>query len=289
MVRSLSLLLICMWLYLPIFANETKKVNASYTYYAPESMSIEDAKRVALDRAKTDAIEKTYGSHVSQLNITSIENSNGNTNTSFSSYGGSEIRGEWIETITEPTYDIKYIDNILVVSVSVRGIIREIKRQQLNLDAHLLKNGTELQNESYEYFSGDEMYLLLNASSSGFLIAYLLDDQSAYRLLPYRKQKESCVKIDTQDPILFFHKQSVEPSQRRLVDEYILTSSKRQEINYIYLIFSTNDIYKAIDYQLDSNLPRELSCSDFHRWLGNARRQDEKIIVKELPITIRQK
>lgn len=288
MIRLIPIL-VCLCFSLTILAKDTKTVNASYTYYAPESMSIEDAKRVALDRAKTDAIESTYGSHVSQVNITSIENSNGNTNTTFSSYGGSGIRGEWMETLSEPKYDIKYLDNTLVVSVSVSGIVREIKNHQLDLDAHLLKNGTELQYESYEYYSGDEMYLLLSASTPGYLIAYLLDGQSAYRLLPYRKQNEASVKINTQDPILFFHKPSVEPSARRMVDEYILTASKPQEINTIFLIFSPNDIYKAIDFQIDKNLPRELSCPEFHRWLGNARRQDEKIIVKELPITIQQR
>lgn len=282
-------ILICLFLSLTAFAKDSKKVNASYTYYAPESMSIEDAKRVALYRAKTDAIEQAYGSHVSQVNITSIENSNGNTNNSFSSYGGSEIRGEWMETLSEPKYEIKYLDNMIIVSVSVSGIIREINNHQLDLEVHLLKNGIELQNESYEYYSGDEMYLLLSAPTPGYLIAYLLDGQSAYRLLPYKKQNESSVKINTQDPILFFHKPSVEASSRRMVDEYILTASKPQEINTIFLIFSPNDIYKAIDFQIDKNLPRELSTPEFHRWLGNARRQDEKIIVKELPITIQQR
>ena len=97
------------------------------------------------------------------------------------------------------------------------------------------------------------------------------------------------MKIESQDPILFFHKPSVESSSRRMVDEYILTASKPQEINTIFLIFSPNNIYKANDFQIDTNLPRELSTPEFHRWLGNARCQDEKIIVKELPITIQQR
>ena len=220
------------------YSQRTTKVSAAYTYYAPETMSIEEAKRVALYRAKTDAIERAYGSHVSQVNITSMENSNGNTNNSFSSYGGSEIRGEWMEMLSEPKYEIKYLDNMLIVSVIVSGVIREINNHQLDIDIHLLRNGIELQNESYEYYSGDEMYLLLSAPTPGYLIAYLLDGQRAYRLLPYKKQNESSVKINTQDPILFFHKPSVEASSRRMVDEYILTASKPQEINTLFLIFS---------------------------------------------------
>lgn len=275
---------------LNIYAQRTKKITASYTLYASEDMSIESAKLKALERAKIDAIEQAFGSHVSQMNATSIDKQNDNSEVSFSSYGGSEIRGEWIETTSEPSYDISYSDNILVVKVLVKGIIREIANSLNDVEIKILKNGIEPQFESTDFYDGDEMYMSLMSSSTGNLVVYLLDTKNnAYRLLPYRKQTEPSTKITDNNLKIFFNKKAVDAKLRRSVDEYVLTTNQLIELNTIFVVFTPNDLFKALDYQIDKGLPRELSSSDFHKWLATARRQDNQLIVKEIPITIRKR
>lgn len=273
---------------LTTYARNTRTVSATYTLYASEDMSIETAKLKALERAKLQAIEEAFGTHVSQVNATSIENHNGNSKSTFISYGGSEIQGEWIETTSEPQYNIYNKDDMLVVSVSLQGIIRQISNTRDNINARILRNGTDDKYESGEFFDGDEMYFSFSSSSKGHLIVYMLDNKSnAYRLLPYRKQQVSSVEIPNCDRHVFFDKKSAASEERRIVDEYILTVSQPVEINTVYVIFSPNEIHKAVDYQLEKELPRELSGSEFHRWLGNSRRIDDKLVVKEIPITIK--
>lgn len=272
-----------------VFAQKTKKVSAEYTLIAPETTSIEKAKHIAVEKAKVDAIEKAFGSHVSQINVTKIENLNGKSTINFSSSGGSEVKGEWIEFLTEPHYDITYADNMLNVSVSFKGMVREITTQRTAIDATIMRNGVGKQFEDNDFYSGDEMYLSFTSPVQGYLLAYLVDGDNAYRLLPYRREKTPHVKIETTDPILFFDKKSVAPSKRKLTDEYVLTASQPLEINTIYIIFSPNYISKAIDTVDGKGTPHSLGASEFHKWLSSARRQDYNLVVKEIPITIQQK
>lgn len=253
-------------------------------------MSIESAKLKALERAKIDAIEDAFGSHISQVNATAIDTNNDSSEVTFSSYGGSDIRGEWIETTSEPKYDISFTDNIMVVKVSLKGIIREIVRSHNDVEVKILKNGIEPQFESTDFYDGDEMYMLFTSSTVGNLVVYLLDTKNnAYRLLPYRNQLEPSTKITDNEPRIFFNKKAVDVTLRRAVDEYELTATQPVELNTIFVIFTPNDLFKAIDYQVDKGLPRELGSSDFHKWLASARRQDSQLIVKEIPITIRKR
>lgn len=47
-----------------IFAQRVQKVTGNYTYYAPENVTVEEAKRTALDRAKQSAIADAFGTLV---------------------------------------------------------------------------------------------------------------------------------------------------------------------------------------------------------------------------------
>lgn len=50
------------------YAQKMQKVTATYTYYAPENVTLEEAKHTALDRAKLSAIADAYGTLVTQSN-----------------------------------------------------------------------------------------------------------------------------------------------------------------------------------------------------------------------------
>ena len=89
-----------------VFAQKMKTVEGEYTYHAPENVTVEQARRTALDRAMIQALADEFGTIVSQSNATRVENRNGHSDIDFLSIGGSEVKGEWIETIGEPIYNI---------------------------------------------------------------------------------------------------------------------------------------------------------------------------------------
>lgn len=272
---------------LPVFSQKMKTVEAEYIYHAPENVTLEEARRTALDRAKIQALADAFGTIVSQTNATHVQNRNGSSDVDFLSVGGSEVKGEWIETIGEPVYDISYEQNMLIVKVSVKGKAREIVSAQIDIKAKVLRNGTEDKFESGEFRDGDDLYLSFVSPVSGYLAVYLVDaEQKAYCLLPYRNQTDGIYKVKANRRYLFFNIKEALQQERPYVDEYVMTCSRSSEQNLIYVIFSPNSFTKTIDLNADETLPAELEYDAFQTWLTKHRKHDEKMRTIVLPITI---
>lgn len=101
-------LIILLALPLAFYAQKARKVCGEYIYYVPTNQSLEQAKNIALDRAKIKALADEFGTIVSQTNSTVLTNENGKTDNRFSSLSGSEVKGEWLENDGEPQYEILY-------------------------------------------------------------------------------------------------------------------------------------------------------------------------------------
>lgn len=284
------LLLLSVLFTLPIFPQKMKTVEGEYTYHAPENVTLEEAKRIALDRAKIQAIADAFGTIVSQTNATHVQNRNGSSDIDFLSIGGSEVKGEWIETVGEPQYNISYEQGMLVVKVSVKGKAREIVSAQIDIKAKVLRNGTEDKFESDEFRDGDDLYLSFVSPVSGYLAVYLVDaEQKAYCLLPYRSQTDGIYKVEANRRYVFFNIKEAPPQERQFVDEYVMTCSRSSEYNQIYVIFSPQPFAKAADNASEETLPRELGLEDFQKWLVNIRRKDYRTILINKQIIINMK
>lgn len=249
---------------LNVFSQSVKKVETSYIYRATESVSIEQAKRIALERAQLEVIANTFGTKISQYNSTRVFNRNGESNVDFFNVSSSDIQGEWIETIGVPQFDISYEQGMLIVKCSVRGVIREITTNVVDISAKILRNGQERRFESAEFKSGDDMFLLFSSPIDGYLAVYLIDDEnSAFCLLPYRNQTEGIYKVRANKEYLFFSESVVPIDERSVVDEYVMTCERSYETNQIYVIFSPNPFVKANDKDNGNALPRKLDVKSF--------------------------
>ena len=271
------------------FSQKTQKVTASYTYYAPENVTLEEAKRTALDRAKTSAIADAFGTLVTQSNSTIMTNQNGQTDSRFLSLGGSEVKGEWIETTKEPEYNIRYEGDMLIVSVTVSGRIREITSAGIDIIAKLLRNGTEEKFESNEFKNGDDMYLYFKSPVDGYLVVYLLDEttQEVYCLLPYKASGEGAYRIEHDKPYVLFSAKH-EQTNPNIVDEYTLTCSRDVEYNDLYVIFSPDVFVKANSSDSEELLPKQLPNEAFQKWLIKHRKKDEQISILNKQVKILQ-
>ena len=272
------------------YTQKVQKVTATYTYHAPENVTLEDAKRTALDRAKIQAIADEFGTIVSQSNSTVISNQNGSSDSRFFSLGGSEVKGEWIETIKKPVYNIKYEGDMLIVSVEVSGRIREIVSAGIDFTAKILRNGTEEKFESSEFRNGDDMYLYFKSPVDGYLTVYLLDEttQEVYCLLPYKASGERAYPIEHDKPYILFSAKH-ETGNPNIVDEYTMTCSRDVELNDIYIIFSPNPFTKAnANDAVEETLPRLLTYEGFQKWLVRLRKKENNLSINNKQIKIKK-
>lgn len=272
---------------LSISAQKIEKVHGECTYHVPDNISLEEGKRTALERAKIQAIADAFGTLVSQNNSSIVKNENGKSSVDFLSIGGSDVKGEWIETIGEPMFDIFYESNMLTIKVSIDGKAREIKNAAIDFEVKLLRNGTEEKYESNEFRNGDDLYLYFKSPINGYLAVYLLDEnmQQVFCLLPYKSSGEPAYKIIHDKPYVFFSCQKAEDNPSE-VDEYTMTCEHSMEQNTICIVFSPNMFAKAFAEDGNAGLPRQLSLKEFQKWLGKCKANDTSIQEKKKVITI---
>lgn len=289
MVKKYLCCFICIVFSICCFSQKIKTVDGEYTYVVPENVNLDKAKYIALERLKIQLIEEEFGATVSQSNSTLVKNNNGKSDVDFVSIGGSEVNGEWIETIGTPRYNIYYENNMLVVSVKAKGRIREIISTAVDVKSLVLRNGIEDRFESDTFKSGDDLYISFQSPTNGYLVVYLVDtEQSAFCLLPYQNMKEGSFNVEANKRYVLFSTQTAASELKPYVDEYTMTCTHDQEINQLYVIFSTSPFVKAIDDKLEKELPRELSNEDFQKWLAKYRTRDTNMVVKKTTITIRK-
>ena len=271
------------------YAQKTKKVHGEYIYHAPENVSIEQARQTALSRAQIQALGDEFGTVVAQHNATLMNNTNGSTHTDFTSLSSSDVKGEWLETIGEPKYEISYEQGMLVVKCSVTGKARAIVAKQNNYVAKILCNGIEDRNEGENFKSGDDLYLAYQSATKGYLAVYLIDDnKNAYCLPPYQSSIDGKVEVDANTRYVFFNQKTAQPLFNSSdVDEYTMTCDKASETNYIYIISSPNPFIKAIDNAVEG-LPRELKYDDFQKWLSKNRTADKDMQVEIKTIVVKK-
>ena len=155
-------------------------------YYAPENLTIEQAKNVALQRAQIKALADEFGTIVS-LTSTIITTANGESSMNYSSLSNSDVKGEWIETLGDPEYKISYEEGVLVISCRVKGKAREISNSQIDLELKLLRDGIGEKCEDDNFKDKDFLYMYFKTPVKGYIAVYFIDaSKNAYCILPYR-------------------------------------------------------------------------------------------------------
>ena len=262
-----------------VYPQKVKNVSAVYTYHAPETLSVEEAKSIAIERAKIQAIADEFGTIVSQNTSTVVSNQNGQSETQFFSLGGSDVKGEWIADDKEPKVSISYVDNALVIIAEVWGKARETKRAEYELSIQTLRNGME--SESFK--NQDRFSVVFRSPVNGFFSIWLADDNlhQAYCLLPYENGGGEAREINSRKNYIFLTTSDSEYPYR---EETILTTEKDRDVNRIIFIFSTKKFSMPLTEQ--GEFVPELTSQKFDKWLQKNRIKDENMYVTQRVIEI---
>lgn len=264
---------------LTAYAQKTKTVEGEYNYIQPGNVTLDEARAIALERARTKALADEFGTIVSRIDETVMENDNRESNTSFYSLGNSEVKGEWIETIEEKTEE-QIIDGQHVVIAKVKGKAREIAFAKVNFETRLLRNGKNDGNESEQFADGDDFYISFRSPAQGYLAVFLLDKEREATCIIPEPDKELC-PVERNKRYVFIDNES---------GNLILTCDHKQELNQLYIIFSPNKFRTDLLEEKGNNddlqgygdnvrhLPYQ-GYMKFQKWLGTLRKNDPEVQV----------
>lgn len=276
------------------FAQRECKVSGEYTYNAPLNITPEEAKAIAIEKAKIQALADTFGTLIDMRSVNVIQNDNGKSNSNFFSLGESSVKGEWIGDTKEPETEVKIEGDFIMAKAKVWGLAREIVSAKIDINAMLLKQ-TDGKHDEDQFHHGDKVYLSFKSPTKGYLAVYLMDGKGdAYCVLPYDGDDDGRFPVKANKSYILFSTDYAEKGE--VCKEYVLFCDKvGNEQNMVYVIFSPNKFTKANDNEsviiVDVNgrpesLPRSLSYADFQKWLLKCRRTDKDMQVIIKPITI---
>lgn len=279
--KSISLVVFMILPFVSFSAKE-KEVNGSYTYYIPYNVARDKAEQIAFERARIQAIADEFGTVLTQHSRIDMRSSNGNENSDFWSSASSLVKGEWVSTIGEPVFEPFIENGNFAIRCEVKGIAREIKAPQAELEVRLLRNGTTDAYESSTFKSGDNCYLAFTTPVKGAITVYLEDEEgNMFCMLPYYAQTATCTPVTPGVRHLFFTSNDGDQ------EKYELTTDKEIERNMLYVVFSQNEFIKPIDKSNGQELSlKTLSAENFRNWLQKSRALDSTFQVVTIPITI---
>ena len=272
-------------------AAEPQRVSVTYEYNSNdrnESQAL--AEQHAFEYAKRKAIEEQFPILVTSSTALStteqVQNDSSTLDEHFYSSYQTIARGEWIGLPEEKVLESYHNGEHWVVKVHVEGLMREKTAKPIELSYAFIRNQAERENR-IQYTDGDNLLLRFQSPVDGALCLYLVDAEKgpkAYCLLPSETEKKGYqpVSADKKYTFLDFKDQSV-----------VVNTSREQEFNTLYLLFSPNSFAKALDRNGGKNkdgdlLPRNLSYSDFQAWLVKAQTADEQMVVIREVIEIRK-
>ncbi len=273
--------------WLNVLAQDVKTVDADYTYFAPETMPLIVAKRIALERAQLQAIADVFKTTLNQTNFTFVDTQSNTSETTFKSYSTSNICGEWIETTREPKYDITFNDNMQIVKVSLSGKIREIPKSRAQLELTLCNNVRNPYHTT-TFHNGESVFLKFRSSHNGYVMVFLEDEENnAIRLLPFVSVDDACIEVKKDKEYTFFMDKD-DAAEKDLVcgESLTLTASHDKELNVVNIIYSPTLIKRPIYDSFDDSSFEYMPKARFQKWISELQVSNHHLIAIQFPIII---
>lgn len=268
---------------LAAFAQKTKVVEGEYTFYVPPTMSLVQAESEALKRAQIEALANEYGTIIQQSSMTMTLD----RGEEFYQEGVGLVKGEWIETIDAPYFERGFHNNEMFVKCRVKGRAREIKSDRAELEIHILRNEPDDRSETSEFHNGDNIYLHFESPVDGYLAVFLYDSKNdvVNCLLPYRRDKVSVVKVESDRPYFFFSKEKSVQGLR--TEEYSMGANDELETNVVYIVFSKNEFVKpTLSFEGGRTVLKQITFEKFNQWLNKLLAQDADAQVEKRMVSI---
>jgi hypothetical protein len=269
-----------------------------------DHLSRDETMEIAREYARHMAIENLFGTSISKDAFVDIENGE----SSVVIKGGSELKGEWLKTnkesFTEETRKVKNSDGKgwnteIWIVCNTEGKVREIVTPKVDLQFMAL-NCPDQSCETSNFENGDPFYLYFRSPVNGYLSIYLVDQEQAFRILPYSEMPSKYlhnVPVEADEEYLFFDAHIgidyFENFPYYYSDELILETEEEQTFYQLYLIFSPKPFSKPIleeEVVMADNyiMPKYLPRKQFEIWVQDSRIFDTDFYFQTLNLRVRK-
>jgi len=282
-----------------------------------DNMTKDQAKKKAQEQAEIDALQKQFGIVITKGNSTYVKNNqNGKeveTNSTFNMIGNTYVPGEIIEILDTKFEELKgeksikkgrKTSKVEVISIkcTIKAKARPMSNNKVSFETFTL-SGNMKNNKAEAYKSGDSFYLYFRTPVSGYVTVFIDDSKQTVRVLPYQtmaSKYENGIPVEADKDYIFFS-----PSHKYFgddlaeVDEIELAAYSEQDLNVVYVIFSTepfnkprlkkdvnDDLLTEKEKAKRYTLPSSLDSNEFQNWLIDNLSKRENFQRQVINITI---
>ncbi len=298
-----SILFLCLFLTTLIVSAQKKKVNVkgAYQLRMEDAYLIGEAKRLVVDMAKVDALQKQFGASVvngtDYFSEDKFENNKSTVKTRLSVTSSTVVKGEWIETKKE---SVEWVlrenqgKQELWLVCKIEGKARELTNVKVDFESTTLSCTDSKGCETNLFEHGEDLFMTFKTAKKGHMSIYMKENDVVYRLFPYRKMKDkSSFPVEADKLYTLFstkHAKSLENFNPYWVDEYALglPNGIDRMSNRIYIVFSEGEHGKPI-LEMDENQMMTTTPEKFTKWLNKNRSLDKTFQIKNKDIVVTKK
>jgi hypothetical protein len=259
-----------------LYAQKTKRAEGSSKIMVENNMTREQTEIKVKERAMVNAIESVFGTYVEQITDISIKSGR----VSYNIIGGTQVKGEWVETIDINFEDFGSKDDKTGkietwIQCTIKGRVKRAT-PKANVVFEIL-SCPEKTCRKEKFHSGESLYVYFKSPVDGYLTIYLDDGSMVYRMLPYNSAgSQKTVFVEGDKEYIFFSNEKEHNYFEDITpDEIELYTTRLSEYNNLYFTFSEsnyikpllNSAYKQEEYII----PKSLTTKEFQKWLARNR------------------
>lgn len=268
-------------------AEKTDEVSGEFTYYGNPDESPSQCLAKAEEGAIVDALQKKYGTTVTQSIVTTERTQNNRGGSDFMMLSQSEVNGQWLGHSAPADKHTEMDSNgCIIATVKVKGKACRLNANTLLYDVVAMRNGTDRNKDKSSYFSdGDLLYLYFTAPTDGYLSIFLLDEEgNVFCLFPYPGAPGGQAKMRANYEYVLFDENRGgstfgDPTPLMMTAQYNL------EYNKLYTIFSVEP-FSLPPMQGGVNVIPHLDQKDFTKWLARLRASQQRVGVQTMNLSI---
>lgn len=282
-------------------AQKIRNASGMAQFRLEEDMSKDELKDKLRHHAIINAIEREYGTYVTQESFVDVDDGN----TQFRIFGKTVVQGEWLKTSSEDfkeemrkTKDGRRNRHELWMTLKIAGQVRELSQPDIEFNYFTTNCRKEICKTGV-FNSGDPMYFHFNSPVNGYLSIYVVEEDEAFRLLPYQNMpityKNAIPVVADQDYVFFSpygDNDYFTDFSKHLIDELIMLTDKEEEYVSLYMVFSTEEFTKPSllnpqdDPGSDFVTPKSLDSSTLNNWLESNRINNANFYYRQLKLKI---